>query len=114
MGRLKKAVRVGQIDINGEVFPAVINTAILMELEDQGIDIDHALTDDAGRRWHNAVKLIALAINAGCRLTGNNETVTEEEIADSIDMACLRDITPQLGVLMGATGRTVKAEPPKN
>lgn len=113
MGRLKSTARIGTITINGEIFPAAINTAVMIEMEDAGISLDGILAEETGR-WKKLVWLITTVINTGERLSGSNERVSEAEVADAIDIADLADITGQIAVLLGQSGRTVIAEPPKN
>ena len=113
MGRLKSTSRIGSITINGVTFPAAINTAVMIEMEDAGISLEGILSEETGR-WKKLVWLIATVINTGERLSGSNERVSEAEVADAIDIADLADITGQIAVLLGQSGRTVIAEPPKN
>ena len=113
MGRLKSTSRIGSITINGEKFPAAINTAVMIEMEDAGISLEEILSDES-RRWKMLVWLIVTIINTGERLSGSDERVTDAEVADAIDIADLADITGQIAVLLGQSGRTVIAEPPKN
>ena len=112
MGRLKSKARIGSITINGEKFPAAINTAVMIEMEDAGISLEEILSDES-RRWKMLVWLIVTIINTGERLSGSDERVTDAEVADAIDIADLADITGQIAVLLGQSGRTVIAEPPK-
>ena len=113
MGRLKSTSRIGKMTINGEVFPAVINTAVMIEMEDSGISLDGILSEETGR-WKKLVWLVTTIINTGLRLTGSDERVSEAEVADAIDISDLADITGQISALLGQTERTVQALPPKN
>ena len=113
MGRLKSTSRIGKMTINGEEFPAVINTAVMIEMEDSGISLDGILSEETGR-FKKLVWLVTTIINTGLRLTGSDERVSEAEVADAIDISDLADITGQISVLLGQSGRTVIAEPPKN
>lgn len=111
---MAKYPRIGRLTIAGEEYPAVINGKVLTQLEDKGITIEGALATD-GTRWHNLFLLITLAINAGIRLTGSTaQPVTEDEIADAVDLSELTSITDQIAVLLGHKSRTVEAELPKN
>ena len=111
---MAKYPRIGRLTIGGVDYPAVINVRVLTQLEDKGISIDTVLTSDA-HRWGNLMVLMALAINTGLRMSGEGgKTVTEDEIADAIDLSELTDVTEQLAVLLGYKGRTVEAESPKN
>lgn len=108
--------RVGTLTIGGVEYPAVINTRLLMELEDEGIAIDDILSSET-RRWHNMVKLITLAINAGYRRVDHDKhprQVSEDAVADALDIADYTQVTNDLAVLLGRAGRTVEAIPPKN
>lgn len=110
---MAKYPRIGTLTIAGTEYPAAVNARVLMDLETKGISIDTVLTDD-GRRWANLVTLITMAINTGVRLSGGDgTTVTDDQIADSIDISDLSDLASQVAVLLGG-GRTVEAEPPKN
>ena len=113
MGRLKSTSRIGKMTINGETFPAVINTSVMIEMEDSGITLDGIMSEETGR-WKKLVWLVTTIINTGLRLTGSEERVSEAEVADAIDISDLADITEQISVLLGQTGRTVQATPPKN
>lgn len=113
MGRLKGTQRIGKMTINGEEFPAVINTAVMIEMEESGITLDGIMSDETGR-WKKLVWLVTTIINTGLRLTGSEERVSEPEVADAIDISDLADITGQISALLGQTGRTVQALPPKN
>ncbi len=113
MGRLKSTSRIGKMTINGEIFPAVINTSVMIEMEDSGITLDGIMSEETGR-WKKLVWLVTTIINTGLRLTGSEERVSEAEVADAIDISDLADITEQISVLLGQTGRTVQATPPKN
>ena len=113
MGRLKSTSRIGKMTINGEVFPAAINTAVMIEMEDSGISLDGILSEETGR-WKKLVWLVTTIINTGLRLTGSDERVSEAEVADASDISDLADITGQISALLGQTERTVQALPPKN
>ena len=108
-----KYPRIGRLTIGGVDYPAVINVRVLTALEDRGISMENVLTAE-GHRWSNFATVITLAINTGLRMTGDTRTVTEDEIADAIDLADLTTVTEQLALLLGHHGRTVEAEPPKN
>ena len=111
---MAKYPRIGRLTIGGVEYPAVINVRLLTQLEDMGISIDTVLTSDS-RRWGNLVTLMAMAINTGIRLSGGTmQAVTEDEIADAIDISELAELTEQLAHLLGYKGRTVEAEAPKN
>lgn len=110
---MAKYPRIGRLTIGGTDYPAAVNTRVLMELEARGISIDTVLTDD-GHRWANLVALVTMAINCGIRLSGDGTAVvTEDMIADSVDISELADLAGQISVLLGGS-RTVEAEPPKN
>lgn len=110
---MTKYPRLGSLTVGGMTYPAVVNARVLMDLEAKGISIDSVLSDD-GRRWANLVELVTLAINTGVRLNGGDiPAVTEDTIADCIDIADLTDLAAQIGALLGGN-RTVEAEPPKN
>lgn len=92
MGRLKSTSRIGKMTINGETFPAVINTAVMIEMEDSGITLDGIMSEETGR-WKKLVWLVTTIINTGLRLTGSDERLSEAEVADAIDISDLADIT---------------------
>ena len=109
---MAKYPKIGRLTIAGDEYPAAVNARVLMDLESKGINIDTVLTDD-GRRWANLVKLITTAINTGARLSGQDTVVTEDQIADCIDISELSDLASQVAALISG-GRTVEADPPKN
>lgn len=110
---MAKYPRVGRLTIAGKEYPAAINARVLTDLEAKGISMDAVLSDD-GRRWANLVILITLAIKTGARLSGCDAVdVTEDQIADSIDITELTDLAGQVATLISGD-RTVEAEPPKN
>lgn len=111
---MAKYPRIGHLTIGGVDYPAAINVRVMADLEDKGISIDTVLMSE-GHRFENLATLMVLAINAGIRLSGSDmDPVTWDMIADAIDISELTGVTEQLAVLLGHTGRTVEAEPPKN
>lgn len=110
---MAKYPKIGRLTIAGTTYPAAINVSVLIELESLGIDIDSVLASGSNRMT-KMVKLITLAINKGLHLSGReDESVTETQIADNIDISELTDVANQVGVLVSGN-RTVEAELPKN
>lgn len=109
-----KGAKVHTITIGGQDYPAFANVALLMELQDEGIDLDTIMVAEGSQKWRNFARLIKKIIDKGYQAKGEDQTVSEDDILDTIDIASIPELTDQLGVLFGSKGRTVQAEPPKN
>lgn len=108
-----RKINIGHITIAGEDYPAIVNVRLIMQLQKQGIEIDRIFDSDAVE-WEKILKFLACMINEAYRLINSNQEVTEDEIAEMLTIAEIKNITAQLSILFGNTGRTVEAEPPKN
>lgn len=95
-----RAASVGTMTINGKSFPAVINVSVMIEMELSGITLDGILSEETVR-WKKLVCLVTIIINTGLRLTGSEERVSEDDVADAIAISDLADITTQLSMLLG-------------
>lgn len=104
---------IGRLTIGGDDYPACINVRVMQRMEESGLSLENALTGEVNR-WTNLVKLLYLVMEEGARLAGTEKPPTEDELAAMIDVTDLQDVSDQLAVLLGAKGRTVEADPPKN
>lgn len=109
-----KNAKIHKITIGGKEYPAFANLALLMELQDQGINLDTIMIEDGSQRWRNFATLIKKIIDKGYQARNEDKTISEEDILDSIDLESIGEISDQLAVIFGGKGRTVEAEPPKN
>lgn len=109
-----KNAKVRKITIGDCEYPAFANVALLMELQDEGINLDTIMVEEGSQKWRNFAKLLKKIIDKGYQAIGSTETVSESDILDSIDIASIPGLTDQLAILFGGKGRTVEAEPPKN
>lgn len=108
-----RKINIGHITIAGEDYPAIVNVRLIMQLQKQGIEIDQ-LFDSDRVEWEKILKFLVCMINEGYRLINSDQKVTEDEIAEMLTIAEIKNITTQLSILFGNSGRTVEAEPPKN
>ena len=108
-----RKINVGHITIAGEDYPAIVNVRLIMQLQKQGIEIGQLFDSDTVE-WDKILKFLTSMINEGYRLTNSELTVTEDEIAETLTIAEIKNITAQLSILFGNAGRTVVADPPKN
>lgn len=104
---------IGHITIAGEDYPAIVNVRLIMQLQKQGIEIGQLFDSDTVE-WEKILKFLTCMINEGYRLINSELAVTEDEIAEMLTIAEIKNITTQLSILFGNTGRTVEADPPKN
>ena len=105
--------KIGRLTIGGDEYPACVNVRVMQRLEDAGINMEDALSGETNR-WTNLIKLVYLAMDEGARLTGSDAPPVEDDLASMIDVTDLADVSEQIAVLLGAKGRTVEADPPKN
>lgn len=108
-----RKINIGHITIAGEDYPAIVNVRLIMQLQKQGIEIDRLFDSDTVQ-WEKILKFLTCMINEGYRLISSDQKVTEDEIAEKLTIAEIKNVTAQLSILFGNTGRTVEAEPPKN